>query len=118
MPTYRYRCADCSAEFEQYQKFTDAALTTCPTCHGAIRRVIGPVGVVFKGSGFYINDSRKSESGPSTSAKKTEKSDSAEAPAAQSSGDDKGDKSAKTEKVEAKESVGAAKASSAVASTA
>jgi putative FmdB family regulatory protein len=58
MPTYQYRCDDCAHSFEQFQKFSDDALTVCPDCGGTIRRVIGPVGVVFKGSGWYINDSR------------------------------------------------------------
>ena len=60
MPKYQYRCEDCSDEFEQFQKFSEDALTECPSCQGFIRRVIGPVGVVFKGSGWYITDSRPS----------------------------------------------------------
>jgi putative FmdB family regulatory protein len=75
MPTYRYRCSACGHEFDQYQRFTDDALTVCPSCNGAIRRVIQPVGVVFKGSGWYINDSRKSESAPSTVDKPAAKAD-------------------------------------------
>jgi putative FmdB family regulatory protein len=59
MPTYAYRCATCEHRFEQYQKFSDAPLTVCPVCGGSIQRVIHPVGVVFKGSGWYITDSRK-----------------------------------------------------------
>ena len=59
MPTYAYRCASCAHEFEQFQRMSDAPLTECPECGSAVRRVIFPVGVVFKGSGWYINDSRK-----------------------------------------------------------
>ncbi|MEJ7762892.1 MAG: FmdB family zinc ribbon protein [Thermomicrobiales bacterium] len=59
MPTYSYRCDTCGNQFDQFQKFSEATLTDCPACDGAIRRVIHPVGVVFKGSGWYINDSRK-----------------------------------------------------------
>ncbi len=60
MPTYQYECRDCGKSFEQYQKFSEDPLTVCPTCSGTIQRVIQNVGVVFKGSGWYINDSRKS----------------------------------------------------------
>ncbi|WP_296141077.1 FmdB family zinc ribbon protein [uncultured Tessaracoccus sp.] len=58
MPKYQYRCADCGAELEVQQKFTDDALTQCPTCQGRLRKVFNAVGVVFKGSGFYRTDSR------------------------------------------------------------
>lgn len=62
MPTYTYQCSDCGVSFDQFQKFSDEPLTTCPSCSGSVRRVMHPVGVVFKGSGWYINDSRKSSS--------------------------------------------------------
>ena len=58
MPTYAYRCADCGHRFEAVQSFTDDALTVCPVCNGTLRKVFNAVGVVFKGSGFYRNDSR------------------------------------------------------------
>ncbi|MDO5534922.1 MAG: zinc ribbon domain-containing protein [Propionibacteriaceae bacterium] len=58
MPTYQYRCADCGRELEVVQKFTDDALTECPTCTGTLRKVFNAVGVVFKGSGFYATDNR------------------------------------------------------------
>jgi putative FmdB family regulatory protein len=73
MPTYTYRCTSCEYQFDQFQKFSDDALTECPRCHGSLRKVFQPVGVVFKGSGWYINDSRKPESS-STSASSSEKS--------------------------------------------
>lgn len=66
MPTYSYACRDCDHRFDLQQAFTDDALTTCPACGGALRKVYGSVGVVFKGSGFYRTDSRAS--GGSTSA--------------------------------------------------
>ncbi len=73
MPTYSYRCDTCSRQFDQFQKFSEATLTDCPDCAGAIRRVIHPVGVVFKGSGWYINDSRKpNPDEPKSSAAKSE----------------------------------------------
>lgn len=65
MPTYQYVCGQCDAPLEAAQSFSDDALTTCPVCNAdALRKVYGSVGVVFKGSGFYRNDSR----GNSTSA--------------------------------------------------
>ena len=67
MPTYQYRCTECAHDLEAVQKFTDPALTECPSCSGSLRKVYNAVGVVFKGSGFYRTDSRKapSESGSS-----------------------------------------------------
>lgn len=62
MPTYQYRCLDCANELEVVQKFTDDALTDCPDCDGTLRKVYSAVGVVFKGSGFYRNDSRSDSS--------------------------------------------------------
>ena len=61
MPTYQYRCTECGHDLEAVQKFSDAALTECPRCHGQLRKVYNAVGVVFKGSGFYRTDSRAKE---------------------------------------------------------
>lgn len=58
MPTYSYRCTECGSAFDIQQSFTDASLTVCPTCGGALRKVFSPIGVSFTGSGFYRNDSR------------------------------------------------------------
>jgi len=60
VPLYDYQCGQCAHRFEVRQSYHDNALTECPQCGGRIRRVIHPVGIVFKGSGFYINDSRDS----------------------------------------------------------
>ncbi|MGC4940758.1 FmdB family zinc ribbon protein [Kribbella sp. DT2] len=60
MPTYQYQCTDCGEALEVRQSFTDDALTVCPNCQGTLRKVFNAVGVVFKGSGFYRNDSRSS----------------------------------------------------------
>lgn len=71
MPTYSYACTECSNRFDAVQAFSDDALTTCPECSGRLRKLFGNVGVVFKGSGFYRNDSResaKSSSGSSSSS--------------------------------------------------
>ncbi|MDP1818421.1 MAG: zinc ribbon domain-containing protein [Acidimicrobiales bacterium] len=61
MPTYEYRCKSCENHFEVVQAFTDDALTTCESCGGPVRKVFGSVGISFKGSGFYKNDSRGSK---------------------------------------------------------
>ncbi|HET7530818.1 MAG TPA: FmdB family zinc ribbon protein [Mycobacteriales bacterium] len=65
MPTYQYACTSCGERLEVVQKFSDDPLTVCPTCHGKLRKLFSPVGVVFKGSGFYKTDSRSSSSTPS-----------------------------------------------------
>ncbi|MBO0827925.1 MAG: FmdB family transcriptional regulator [Streptosporangiales bacterium] len=59
MPTYQYTCSDCGEPLEVVQRMTDDALTVCPACGGSLRKVFSPVGVVFKGSGFYRTDSRE-----------------------------------------------------------
>jgi putative FmdB family regulatory protein len=77
MPTYEYACRKCGEHLEVVQAFSDDALTTCPNCGGALRKVFGRVGISFKGDGFYKTDSRKTSSASSRSdpAEKTEKSD-------------------------------------------
>lgn len=69
MPTYEYRCKDCTHEFDAVQSFTDDALTTCPECGGSLKKVFGSVGITFKGSGFYKTDSRTGSSGEKSSEK-------------------------------------------------
>ncbi|MEV6602222.1 FmdB family zinc ribbon protein [Actinoplanes sp. NPDC051346] len=63
MPTYQYACTECGEQLERVQSFSDAALTECPTCSGKLRKVFNSVGIVFKGSGFYRNDSRSGNGG-------------------------------------------------------
>jgi putative FmdB family regulatory protein len=58
VPTYQYACTDCGDRTEVVQKFTDDSLSVCATCGGRLRKVFSPVGIVFKGSGFYRTDSR------------------------------------------------------------
>ena len=58
MPTYQYSCTECGHFFEIFQSFSDDSLSVCPECEGRLRKVFNAVGVVFKGSGFYRNDSR------------------------------------------------------------
>ncbi|MBA5226071.1 MULTISPECIES: FmdB family zinc ribbon protein [Streptomyces] len=71
MPTYQYQCTECGEGLEAVQKFTDDALTVCPNCEGRLKKVFSAVGIVFKGSGFYRNDSRGSSSSstPASSSK-------------------------------------------------
>ena len=75
MPTYDYECANCQHTLEIFQSMMDDPLTDCPSCGTPqLRRVIsGGTGIIFKGSGFYVNDSRgSSKTGDSTSAKDTD----------------------------------------------
>lgn len=72
MPTYEYVCEECDHVFEEFQSMTDDPLTECPKCGGPVRRVIhGGAGLVFKGSGFYITDSRNGSSGDTAKCGKT-----------------------------------------------
>ena len=84
MPTYQYACTSCGEQTEAVQRFTDDPLTVCPACGGGLRKVFSPVGIVFKGSGFYRTDSRNGSvsSGEKAAAKGNGSGDS-------SSGDSK-----------------------------
>ncbi|MEU7165171.1 FmdB family zinc ribbon protein [Streptomyces morookaense] len=94
MPTYQYQCTECGEGLEAVQKFTDDALTVCPQCEGRLKKVFSAVGIVFKGSGFYRNDSRgasssstpagstASSSSSATSSTSTSSSSTASSPAA------------------------------------
>ena len=62
MPTYQYACTECGDRSEAVQRFTDDPLTVCSTCGGKLRKIFSPVGIVFKGSGFYRTDSRNGSS--------------------------------------------------------
>jgi putative FmdB family regulatory protein len=68
MPTYVYRCLNCDERLEAFQKMTDDPLTTCEECGGSLRRVLQPVGIVFKGAGFYTTDYKRAESSNGKSA--------------------------------------------------
>ncbi|MDX1890317.1 FmdB family zinc ribbon protein [Mycolicibacterium sp. 050158] len=94
MPTYSYACTECDNRFDAVQAFTDDALTTCPKCSGRLRKLFGSVGVVFKGSGFYRNDSRDTSkstiNGSSSSGESSSSSDkSSDKPAAKSTSSEK-----------------------------
>ena len=99
MPTYQYACTDCGERLEAVQKFTDEPLSVCPSCGGKLRKVFSPVGIVFKGSGFYRTDSRSSQKEPaaaSANGSDSKKSDSASS--SDSSSGSSGDSSKKSDK--------------------
>ncbi len=72
MPVYTYECESCGERFEARQSFNDEPLTVCPTCEGKLYRVIQPVGIVFKGSGFYVTDSRGKQNLATSGTRKDE----------------------------------------------
>ncbi len=73
MPTYDYECTECGYSFEYFQSMSDEPLKTCPECRGKVRRLIGGgLGVIFKGSGFYVTDNKKEKSSPDSAVKKSE----------------------------------------------
>jgi putative FmdB family regulatory protein len=93
LPTYQYRCTECGHSFEQFQSFTDDALSVCPECGGRLRKVFNAVGVVFKGSGFYRNDSRSNgtaKAGSESGAAGDSSGDSSKAGSADASSSDSG----------------------------
>lgn len=69
MPTYGYRCTECNHTFEVFQKVSDEPVTECEKCKGPVRRLLYPVGIVFKGPGFHVNDYSKSAKKGDDSAK-------------------------------------------------
>ncbi len=98
MPTYQYRCKECGHEFEARQRMSEDHLTECPVCGGLVRRVVGNVGIVFKGSGFYVTDNRSTNG--KGRVKTTEKSSSDSDREKNNSKSDKKDKPAKSDNKE------------------
>ena len=94
MPTYQYTCTECGEPLETVQKFSDEPLTVCPACGGRLRKVFSPVGIVFKGSGFYRTDSRNGSGAKAPAAKDKEKSSSESSSSDSSSSNGSGDKAA------------------------
>ncbi|MFD4942438.1 FmdB family zinc ribbon protein [Streptomyces sp. NPDC058239] len=88
MPTYQYQCTECGEGLEAVQKFTDDALTVCPSCEGRLKKVFSAVGIVFKGSGFYRNDSRGSSSSSTPASASAKASGSASSDSSSSTGSD------------------------------
>jgi putative FmdB family regulatory protein len=117
MPTYEYACKACDEHLEVVQSFKDDPLTECPNCGGQLRKVFGAIGIAFKGSGFYRNDSRPQESkrgkdGDSKGEASKEKSDSKAGSAGEKAGDTpsqtSSDKSATSDKKPKSDSTSAA----------
>lgn len=76
MPTYVYHCDSCDTNFEAVQRFTDAPLTICPQGHEGVRKVITPPAIIFKGSGWYITDSKSTNGNKTLPAKSSDSSES------------------------------------------
>ena len=102
MPTYQYRCTECGGQLEAVQKFTDDPLTVHDDCGGRLRKVFSPVGIVFKGSGFYRTDSRKG----STASEPASSSAAASGSSADSSSSGGGEKSGSGDKSSSSSSSG------------
>ena len=106
MPTYQYTCTDCGEPVEAVQKFTDDPLTVCAVCGGRLRKVFSPVGIVFKGSGFYRTDSRNSSVAADAKHDKQDKHDKHDKQPAESakSGESSNGSKDKADKTAAKKS--------------
>ena len=89
MPTYEYECTVCGQHIEVFQRFSEDPLTTCGVCGGKLRKVFHPVGIVFKGSGFYATDSRAKASSGAASTKDSDGGSSSSG-ATSSSGSERG----------------------------
>ncbi len=85
MPTYEYVCKKCTNQFELVQSIKDNPIEKCPSCGGQVRKVFSPIGIAFKGSGFYKNDSRTSSNGSAKSDTTTSSQSSAEPSSASTS---------------------------------
>lgn len=103
MPTYQYRCAD-GHQVEVVQAFTDDPLRECPDCGALLRKVYGSVGVVFKGSGFYRNDSRDTKSSEIKAATKSETNSASKSSSDASGSSDSGSSASKSDGVSSKSS--------------
>jgi putative FmdB family regulatory protein len=105
LPIYEYECVECKHRFERYQSFSEPPVAACPDCGHAVRKVLQPVGIVFKGSGWYKNDSR--------SAPAAEKGDTAKEATTGATADGKAAGDTKSDTVAKVESSGTAAGNSA-----
>jgi putative FmdB family regulatory protein len=120
VPTYEYACTSCGEQLEVVQRFSDDPLTVCPACGGALRKVFSPVGIVFKGSGFYRTDSRKSTipSGEKSSGEKSSgEKNGADKDKAAAKANGSGDSSSTGSKSSSSESKGSSDSSSSSSDT-
>ena len=90
MPTYQYACTECGHSFEQFQSFSEDALTVCPECDGRLRKLFNAVGVVFKGSGFYRTDSRSDSGSAAPASSSTDAGTSSSSSSSSTSGSSAG----------------------------
>jgi putative FmdB family regulatory protein len=98
VPTYQYACTDCAERLEVVQRFSDDPLSVCPSCGGKLRKVFSPVGIVFKGSGFYRTDSRSGQKNGEPAKAAANGSDSKKSEGASSTDSSSGDSSSKSDK--------------------
>lgn len=117
MPTYAYACADCGHAFDIVQSFSEDSLTVCPSCGGNLRKQFNAVGVVFKGGGFYRNDSRASSSSSDTAKPSTSTSSSSGDSGSGSSGDSSSGASSTASSAAGSSSTGASSSSAASTSS-
>jgi putative FmdB family regulatory protein len=112
VPTYQYACTACGNKLEAVQSFSDAPLIECPECSGRLRKLFSSVGIVFKGSGFYRNDSR-ADSSDKTKAKSDApaKTDAAKESTSSTSGKDGGSGSTKSDSTKSDSSSGSSSSS-------
>ena len=115
MPTYQYTCTDCGDAVEAVQKFTDAPLTECVACGGRLRKVFSPVGIVFKGSGFYRTDSRNGSSASAPAKEKASRDSSSSASESSSAGSNGSDSKPAAKKTETPSTLSKSSASDNVA---
>ena len=118
MPTYAYVCTACDHAFEAVQAITDDALTDCPSCGGSLRKKFHPVGVTFKGSGFYRTDSRAGSSGSTATPASTGSGDAAKSNASKSDSSGSGGSSSGSKSDSSGSSGGGASSSSSTAGAA
>jgi len=117
MPTYQYVCTECGGQLEAVQKFTDEPLTVHDDCGGRLRKVFSPVGIVFKGSGFYRTDSRSGSSSSSSSSASGSSPDSSSSSTADTGSKPAGDKPAADKSASATNSSSSASSSASSASS-
>lgn len=108
MPTYGYQCERCNEQFEVFQRITEPALTTHEGCGGALRRIMYPVGIVFKGPGFYVNDYARNGNGKSATSTNGASANGSEKPAAAASSATGGSESSASKSTEVKTPASAA----------
>ncbi len=82
MPTYEYECLECKNRFEVFQSMNDEPITLCEKCNGKVRKLFGTAGIIFKGSGFYVNDYKKDGDGKRKSGKGSGSAETAQCPSA------------------------------------